>query len=91
MTIRLIRPSAKLSPACGNRSAFGLCIANEGHAGAHHTRAHLALFSASMLAQLEQAQWALRSLPLVSGVDDDEEWAYAYDTAVPTIYGGYFV
>lgn len=92
MTIRLIRPSAALSPRCGNPSAFGRCIAPEGHkpANAHRTLAHLALFSASVIAQLEQAQWSLRNeLRSVSG--DDKEWAYAFDTAVPMIYGGYFV
>lgn len=77
---------------CDLPTAFGRCIAPAGHSGTSHpTRAHLALFSASLVAQLEQAQHALRTLPLTSGVDEDEEWAYAFDTAVPMIYGGYLI
>lgn len=76
---------------CDVPTAFGRCIAPAGHSGTSHpTSAHLALFSASLIARLEQAQWCLRNeLRSVSG--DDKEWAYAFNPAGAMIYGGYLI
>jgi hypothetical protein len=41
------------------------------------------------VAHLEQAQWALQRNNFRHVSNDDEDWAYAYLTHVPMIYGGY--
>lgn len=75
---------------CDLPTAFGRCIAPAGHSGTSHpTRAHLALFSASLIAQLEQVRRVLDS-PEWHG-PTEEEWADTFDTAVPMIYGGYLL
>lgn len=84
-----------LRPDCAKPTSMGPCIAVKGHFGRCRPlhNHHMAVYSLSLVAQLEQAQWALQSknLPLCSGIDVDEDWAYEFDTAVPMIYGGYIL
>lgn len=51
-----------------------------------------AIHSAATVAQLEQAQWAIKE-PRTRGSRDliEEEWGYAFNPAVPMIYGGYLL
>jgi hypothetical protein len=43
------------------------------------------------VAHLEQAQWALKRSSFRHINNDDDDWAHAYPTHVPMIYGGYIL